>query len=87
MSHESWWRRCIPPLLAALVLAGFVAATLMFLPNRLPLYLSVPVLAFLLAYSLTKRFTALSHFWLGAALMLAPFLDNADFHTMAWPQV
>jgi len=52
--------------------AAFVAATLLFLPNRLPLYLSLPVLAFLLGYSFTKRFTALSHFWLGAALMLAP---------------
>jgi 4-hydroxybenzoate polyprenyltransferase len=30
------------------------------------------VLWFLLAYSYTKRFTAAAHFWLGAALMLAP---------------
>jgi 4-hydroxybenzoate polyprenyltransferase len=30
------------------------------------------VLLFVLGYSLTKRFTALAHFWLGAALMLAP---------------
>lgn len=52
--------------------AVFVAATLLFLPNRLPVYLSVPVLLMLLAYSYTKRFTALAHFWLGAALMLAP---------------
>jgi len=51
---------------------GFVAATLLFLPNRLPLYCSLPVLAFLLAYSYTKRFTLLAHVWLGAALMLAP---------------
>jgi len=51
---------------------GFVLATLIFLPNRLPLYLAVPVLAFLMAYSLTKRFTSAAHFWLGAALMLAP---------------
>ena len=50
----------------------FIASTLLFLPNRLPLYLSLPVLAFLLAYSYAKRFTALAHFWLGAALMLAP---------------
>jgi 4-hydroxybenzoate polyprenyltransferase len=42
------------------------------LPNRLPLYLSVPVLAFLLGYSYAKRFTALAHVWLGAALALAP---------------
>ncbi len=56
--------------------AGFVAATLLFLlaepPNRWPVVLAVPVLGFLLAYSYTKRFTALAHFWLGAALMLAP---------------
>jgi 4-hydroxybenzoate polyprenyltransferase len=50
----------------------FVLATLLFLPNRLPLYLSVPVLAFLWGYGYAKRFTALSHFWLGTALALAP---------------
>ncbi|HEY2415927.1 MAG TPA: UbiA-like polyprenyltransferase [Pirellulaceae bacterium] len=52
--------------------AGFIASTLLFLPNRLPLYLSVPVLAFLAGYSFTKRFTALAHFWLGTALALSP---------------
>lgn len=57
---------------AAANAAGFVAATLLFWPNWLPLALSLPVLLFLLGYSLTKRFTALAHFWLGAALMLAP---------------
>jgi 4-hydroxybenzoate polyprenyltransferase len=57
---------------AAVCAAAFVSSTLLFLPNRLPLYLSPVVLAFLVAYSFTKRFTALSHFWLGAALMLAP---------------
>jgi 4-hydroxybenzoate polyprenyltransferase len=51
---------------------AFIASTLLFLPNRLPIYLAVPVLWFLLAYSYTKRFTAAAHFWLGAALMLAP---------------
>jgi 4-hydroxybenzoate polyprenyltransferase len=51
---------------------AFVLATLFFLPNRLPIILSVPVLAFLLAYSFTKRFTSAAHLWLGAALMLAP---------------
>jgi 4-hydroxybenzoate polyprenyltransferase len=51
---------------------GFVVSTVLFLPNQLPLYLSLPVLAFLLGYSYAKRFTALAHFWLGAALMLAP---------------
>ena len=51
---------------------GFVASTALFLPNFLPLVLSVPVLLFLCGYSYTKRFTALAHFWLGVALMLAP---------------
>ncbi len=52
--------------------AAFIASTLLFLPNRLPLYLSVPVLAFLCGYSFTKRFTSLAHFWLGAALAMSP---------------
>lgn len=51
---------------------AFVASTLLFLPNKLPLYLSVPVLLFLCGYSLTKRFTSLAHFWLGASLALSP---------------
>ena len=50
----------------------FVAATLLFLPNRLPLYLAVPVLVILLFYSFTKRLTSLAHYWLGFSLMLAP---------------
>ena len=36
------------------------------------LRLSVPVLLFVLGYSLAKRFTSLAHVWLGAALALAP---------------
>jgi len=59
-------------LFAAANAIGFIAATLLFLPNRLPLYLSVPVLAFLAGYSYAKRFTALAHFWLGAALACSP---------------
>ncbi len=55
---------------------GFVASTWLFEwrepANPWPRYLAVPVLLFVLGYSLTKRFTALAHFWLGAALMLAP---------------
>jgi len=52
---------------------GFVAGTLLFLPrNLIPLCAAVPVLLFLLAYSFTKRFTLLSHFWLGTALAIAP---------------
>ena len=51
---------------------GFVASTLLFLPNFLPFFFSVPVLLFVLSYSYAKRYTALSHFWLGTSLMCAP---------------
>jgi len=51
---------------------AFVASTLLFLPNQLPLFLSVPVLVFLCGYSLAKRFTSLAHVWLGVALALSP---------------
>ena len=63
-------------LFTAATSAAFVAATGLFLlrepPNPWPAYLSLPVLAVVLAYSLTKRFTSLAHFWLGASLALAP---------------
>jgi 4-hydroxybenzoate polyprenyltransferase len=51
--------------------AGFVGSTLLF-ANPWPFWLAGPVLIFICAYSLTKRFTILAHFWLGASLMLAP---------------
>ncbi|MEN0110947.1 MAG: UbiA-like polyprenyltransferase [Planctomycetota bacterium] len=51
---------------------GFIASTLLFLPNWLPLALSVPVLLWLLGYSYAKRFTSLAHYWLGVALGLSP---------------
>ena len=59
-------------LLVVVSSAAFIASTLLFLPNWLPLVLSVPVLAWLLGYSYAKRFTALAHLWLGAALGFAP---------------
>lgn len=60
-------------ILFTLVSSGiFIGGTLLFLPNPWPLWLSIPVLLFLLGYSYTKRFTSLAHFWLGVALALAP---------------
>ena len=59
-------------LLVVVSSAAFIASTLIFLPNWLPLVLSVPVLAWLLGYSYAKRFTMLAHIWLGAALGFAP---------------
>ncbi len=68
--------------------AGFIASTLLFLPNRLPLVLSVPVLGFLCGYSYAKRWTPLAHYWLGAALMLSPIAAwIAIAVDIAWPPV
>jgi len=67
---------------------GFVAATSLFLPNLWPLMLSVPVLVFLLGYSYAKRFTAWCHYWLSAALMLAPLAAWIAIRgTIEWPPV
>lgn len=67
---------------------GFVLSTLLFLPNLWPVILSLPVLAFLLGYSYAKRFTAFCHYWLSAALMLAPMAAwIALTGTLAWPPV
>lgn len=59
-------------LFTAVASAGFVASTLLFLPNPWPIRLSVPVLLWLLGYSFAKRWTDLAHAWLGLALALAP---------------
>ncbi len=67
---------------------AFIASTLLFLPNRWPLLLSVPVLIWLLGYSYAKRFTSLSHFWLGASLSLAPVAAWIALRGgIAWPPV
>ena len=71
--------------------AGFVVSTTHFWvwnDNPWPLYLSVPVLIFLCGYSLAKRFTSLCHWWLGAALALAPVAAwLAVTGGIAWPPV
>lgn len=61
---------------------GFVCSTAIFLivDNPWPIYLSGPVLLFILAYSYTKRFTALAHLWLGASLLLAPLAAWIAIH-------
>jgi len=76
-------------LFTVLCSAGFVASTLLFLPqNPLPLYASVPVLLFLFGYSHSKKFTWLSHFWLGVALMLAPVAAWIAIRAeLEWPPV
>jgi 4-hydroxybenzoate polyprenyltransferase len=57
-------------------------------PNPWPLALSLPVLAFLTAYPLLKRFTRLCHYYLGAALALAPVCAwLAISGQLNWPPV
>ncbi len=68
--------------------AAFVASTLLFLPNRWPLYLSIPVLLWLLGYSYSKRITSLAHFWLGLSLALAPIAAWIALRgDLRWPPV
>jgi 4-hydroxybenzoate polyprenyltransferase len=67
-------RSFVSVILAACALA-FVFSTALFgivYRNWLPLVLSIPTLLFLVAYPLLKRFTQLCHYYLGAALALAP---------------
>jgi 4-hydroxybenzoate polyprenyltransferase len=57
--------------------------------NPWPLWLGVPTLAFLCAYSYTKRFTRWSHFFLGTAIALSPpaawiAIDPTSF---GWPAI
>jgi 4-hydroxybenzoate polyprenyltransferase len=70
---------------------GFVLATSLFwfgYGNSWPIVLSVPVLAFLCAYPLLKRFTRLCHYYLGAALALAPICAwIAIAGSLAWAPV
>jgi 4-hydroxybenzoate polyprenyltransferase len=75
-------------LFTALAAAGFVAGTLLFWPNPLPLVFAIPVLVFLLSYSFAKRFTTLTHFWLGTALMMAPlgaWVAIRGAQCLTWP--
>jgi 4-hydroxybenzoate polyprenyltransferase len=67
----------------------FIGSTLLFLPrNPWPLYLSVPVLFWLLGYSYAKRFTSAAHFWLGFALAMAPIAAWIAIRgSIAWPPV
>ncbi len=61
-------------IMLALCAGAFIAGAAGFLHygNRWPLALSLPVLLFVSAYPLLKRFTRLCHYYLGAALGLAP---------------
>lgn len=77
-------RRALPAGLLSRTFAwGFLAAMVVlflagcagfwrFYANPWPILLALPVLAVLCSYSYAKRFTSLSHVWLGASTGLAP---------------
>jgi 4-hydroxybenzoate polyprenyltransferase len=69
VSRRSAWAFLLAMVL--ILLAGCAAFWLLF-DNPWPLLLSGPALAVLLGYPTAKKFTSLSHFWLGLALGLAP---------------
>lgn len=65
---------------------GFIVACslfLVFFENFWPLVLSVPVLGWIAFYSLTKRFTALCHMFLGGALAASPLAAALAVHPPA----
>ena len=79
---------CVRRIFTATSSLAFVASTLLFLPNPWPLFLSVPVLLWLLGYSYSKRFTSLAHFWLGLSLSLAPAAAWIALRgSLAWPPI
>ena len=55
--------------------------------NYWPAIFAIPVLLFICFYSVTKRFTWLSHFWLGASLMLAPMASWIAISPPAGPAI
>ncbi len=93
-------RRAIPSgalsrsfMVAALILCAvwFIVLTWGFYilyENPWPLILSLPVLGFVSCYPLLKRFTRLCHYYLGAALALAPICAwVAISGSIDWPPV
>lgn len=57
--------------------------------NTWPVLLSGPILLYLCGYSLTKRFTRWSHFYLGSAIALSPVAAwlVVDPASLGWPAV
>ena len=64
VSVSSYW--------AFLVLSSVLFIFSAWMLNKLAFYLSPVALIIVFFYSLTKRFTAFSHFWLGLAISIAP---------------
>ena len=69
LSYRDGWLIALGSAFAFCILASLFW---LILGNPWPAYLCIPVLGFIALYSYTKRFTALCHVFLGAALALSP---------------
>lgn len=85
--RQGWFVAIASALAFLACCAGFRAL----FANPWPLYLGLPVLAWIALYSLTKRFTFLCHGWLGASLGFAPIAaaiavhpPAASLHSLQW---
>ena len=76
-------------LASAALFVGSASLFGVFFQNWWPAILSVPVLAWIAFYSLTKRFTALCHIFLGGALAASPIAAaiavNPSTVLFSWP--
>ena len=59
-------------IVSSLIFIGAASGFWIAYRNHWPIVLAVPVLMFLIGYSLMKRYTRFCHYYLGAALALAP---------------
>lgn len=74
--------------ICAITFIGAAAMFGQFYHNWLPVVFAIPVLLFVSAYPLLKRFTRLCHYYLGAALALAPICAwIAIAGDLRWPPV
>ena len=74
--------------LAVVIVCSMIFIAACWFLGPLPLILSIPTLAFLLGYSWSKRYTVLTHLWLGSALAIAPAgAWIAIMGILTWPPV
>ncbi len=75
-TSAAWLMLALAGVTFAIACLGFY----FFYQNAWPIFCSGPVLLFLCGYSLTKRFTRWSHFYLGTALALSPLAAWLAIH-------
>ena len=84
---QAWFFLCLSS--ATYALGCFSFYFLLPAPNKWPMLLGGPVLAYLFTYSFAKRFTRYSHFILGSAIAISPVAAwiAVDPGSLGWPAV